>query len=953
MSIKKTFAVLLAVLFAMQLSTASFATAPADLNQPNAAADSADAILTPSDVIDAAEEIELTQAEKFGLPTEKIGRRTISGREFMELADAFVSFAAPEKLSAWKNEFKVMREVDEPIYRYDAMVVMYHAGQLVGGGYAEGGDMDAWTEYYMNASYFDQTDQNTSHYQYLENYDENLGMIINGYHYSHVSKVSGRHPFSCNPDNCSFEMTDYPSYADGVLAILRLIGSVQPELFDPDLFPFDKPDPAVFTDELYDKIALYPDITPENMPRWTGKVIGLQDRYYTGDIQVIRNIKEWGFNAVRICLLPDAYDENYERLENKGSLLLIDQMIAEAVKLGLHVELWCKMQPGNNSRFVPEGGTATMYHFDHLYGDKYYQDLNDEIWRKLAERYKALPSSCLTMLPLLESVYVDHGNTWQNEETVDWIEYTPQDVADYQAHLVDVIHEVDPDRIVVFEPSPVDDPIFDKTGQPIIDAMKGKPYTSIAYNYAGPGRYTQYAMNFNYSDQDNFHHSSPVFRYPFYLYEAHDQVTREYPIKIGGFLPAGTEITLNIQRTEIDNYLKSLGIESGALRVIADGEVLYSEQISDAVYNVGESISGFLTYAESEKQIKVTLSKKTDAVVIDVGSDLEYTWPYDNYDNGIRFHWSGLKVHLPEEFATEKLWYATTYDIYLGIADVDEPGIYWKHTSDVLISPIVGEENNTFNGTHDITIYDDVSYTTPYTTGETNPENVKELIDWTAEKCDGWPGAVRSEGVGEGKYWEDAKAYISDTYAAITANGLGIWANDGFYGIESANAKIDYYGIEYEENGRYKFFCPEWLSLLQQYMTPGWCEFSAGAEGQGSVSGSQMLIAGGSATLTATPDDGAEFLGWYLDGALVSDNPVYTATVTADTRLVAKFTPDAILGDLNSDGEVTVKDGVLMQRVLAELETDPKILALADLNADGEVTVKDGVKMQRILAKLE
>ena len=43
MSIKKTFAVLLAVLFAMQLSTASFATAPADLNQPNAAADSADA----------------------------------------------------------------------------------------------------------------------------------------------------------------------------------------------------------------------------------------------------------------------------------------------------------------------------------------------------------------------------------------------------------------------------------------------------------------------------------------------------------------------------------------------------------------------------------------------------------------------------------------------------------------------------------------------------------------------------------------------------------------------------------------------------------------------------------------------------------------------------------------------------------------------------------------------
>lgn len=506
------------------------------------------------------------------------------------------------------------------------------------------------------------------------------------------------------------------------------------------------------------------------------------------------------------------------------------------------------------------------------------------------------------MLPLLESVYIDHGNTWQNEETVDWIEYTPQDVADYQAHLVDVIHEVDPDRIVVFEPSPADDLIFDKTGQPIIDAMRGKPYTSIAYNYAGPGRYTQYAMNFNNSDQDNFHHSSPVFRYPFCLYEAHDQVTREYPIKIGGFLPAGTEITLNIQRTEIDDYLKSLGIESGELRVVADGEVLYSEQVSDTVYNVGESISGFLTYAESEKQITVTLPKKTDAVVIDIGSDLEYTWPYGGYDNGIRFHWSGLKVHLPEEFATDKLWYATAYDIYLGLADVDEPGIYQKHTSDVLISPIMGD-HSTYNGTHDITIYDDVSYTTPYTTGETNPEKIKELIDLTAEKCEGWPGAVRSEGVGEGKYWEDAKAYISDTYAAITADGLGFWANDGFYGVENSMAQIDYYGIKYETNGRYKFFCSEWLSILQKYMAPGWCEFSAEAEGQGSVSGSQMIIASNSATLTAVPDDGAVFLGWYLDGELVSTEPSYTAEVNGDMRLAAKFTPNAMPDGADNTGK--------------------------------------------------
>ena len=913
--------------------------------------------VTPSDVIDAAEEIELSQAERFGLPTEKVGQRTLSGREFMELADAFVKFVAPDKLAAWKNEFTAMRGYDDPIYRYDAIAVLYHAGQLIGGEYAVGGE-EGWTDYIANAAYFNQTVYEYGHHDLLNGYEtDTSGNWIDSYfpvyNHFHKSKVSGRHPFYCNPDNCSFDFEVLPSYADGVLAILRLIGSVQPELFDADLFPFDKPDPGIFDDELYEKMALYPEVTTETMPRWTGKIIGIQEEYFSSDVEYIRDAKKWGFNAVRISLLPDVYDEKWERLEDKGFMLILDQMIAEAIKLGLHVEIWCKMHPGLWEHYVAEGDFATMYHCDRLYGEKYYQDLNDEVWRQLAERYKDVPSACLTMLPMQENYYINYNTDFFNFDSYDWAEYTPQDVADYQARLVDVIHEVDPDRIVFVEPGYLDY-TFDSIGQLIIDAMKGKPNTAITFNYPSAGAYGLYSMNFNKSDVDNFRHSSPVLRYPFCLYDAHEQVTREYPIKIGGFLPAGTEITLYVKKTEIDEYLKSIGIKSGALSIVADGKTLYTEQISDAEYKVEESISGHLTYAESEKKITVTLPNKTDSVEIQVGSDLEYTWPYDRYDNGIRLHWSGLKVHLPEEYAVDQLWNATAYDVSIGIAEADEPGIYVKHTSDVLISPIM-EGYPDCNWTHDITINEDITYTTPYPSQITSYDTLAEAASQTAAKCVGWLGSFRTESSFnlDGRYWEDIKAFMTDTYDVMYNTGLSWWSVEIFHSLFTESSKyID--RIEPVEEGRFKAFYPQVLEILQKYMAPGWCEFSAEADGKGSVAGSQMIIAGGSATLTAVPDDGAEFFGWYLDGKLVSSEPRYTVTVNADTKLVAKFTPTATPGDVDNNGKITLDDAILTLKRAMNVGLGDAVFIeeAADVVADGKISLEDAIEILKMAMKV-
>ena len=59
-------------------------------------------------------------------------------------------------------------------------------------------------------------------------------------------------------------------------------------------------------------------------------------------------------------------------------------------------------------------------------------------------------------------------------------------------------------------------------------------------------------------------------------------------------------------------------------------------------------------------------------------------------------------------------------------------------------------------------------------------------------------------------------------------------------------------------------------------------------------------------------------------------------------------------GDLNGDGEVTVKDVLVMRRFIAGLEElDDAAVATGDMNGDGELTVKDVLKARRVIAGLD
>lgn len=76
-------------------------------------------------------------------------------------------------------------------------------------------------------------------------------------------------------------------------------------------------------------------------------------------------------------------------------------------------------------------------------------------------------------------------------------------------------------------------------------------------------------------------------------------------------------------------------------------------------------------------------------------------------------------------------------------------------------------------------------------------------------------------------------------------------------------------------------------------------------------------------------------------------------TVTTPTTATEPSTPDPskILGDVNGDGRVDVKDATAIQKVFAGYDVNLFDKSVADFNKDGKMDVKDAVAIQKILAK--
>lgn len=132
----------------------------------------------------------------------------------------------------------------------------------------------------------------------------------------------------------------------------------------------------------------------------------------------------------------------------------------------------------------------------------------------------------------------------------------------------------------------------------------------------------------------------------------------------------------------------------------------------------------------------------------------------------------------------------------------------------------------------------------------------------------------------------------------------------------------------------------------------GACSFSR-TSGLKTETGSQV-------SLSATPNQDFEFVGWYEGETKVSSDISFSYTMTAaDHHLVARFAynpadpfeptgsgqgvdnTDVVPGDANGDGAVDVKDVLAVIDYILEKSPTPFVSGNANVNSDNSIDVKD------------
>ncbi len=137
----------------------------------------------------------------------------------------------------------------------------------------------------------------------------------------------------------------------------------------------------------------------------------------------------------------------------------------------------------------------------------------------------------------------------------------------------------------------------------------------------------------------------------------------------------------------------------------------------------------------------------------------------------------------------------------------------------------------------------------------------------------------------------------SSPAAGGTTTGGGIF-NSGSLATVTATPSSGYQFVNWteggsvvSENSTYSFFATGNRTLLANFSQIAYTiSISSNPTAGGSASGSGVYNSGSSATVSATPADGYQFVNWTQGGTSVSSNSSYTFIVTSNVSLVANFT---------------------------------------------------------------
>ncbi len=180
--------------------------------------------------VDESIKPELVRASQAGFPMSLAEQATISGSELVELLDIFIESEAPDKLSEWKEIYPTLRSDTQPLTRFNAMAAIFLATRLAGEGYA---NVDAsaagslaidWNKDYLKWELYGGFDA-------LPMFDVGQGeSYLDGAAYAYflgrVSSVSYEYPFAIDEESNSLRVEDNCTYAEALLAIVRLMDSL-------------------------------------------------------------------------------------------------------------------------------------------------------------------------------------------------------------------------------------------------------------------------------------------------------------------------------------------------------------------------------------------------------------------------------------------------------------------------------------------------------------------------------------------------------------------------------------------------------------------------------------------------------------------------------------------------------------------------------------------------------
>lgn len=736
--------------------------------------------------------------------------KQISYKEFFGLLDKTIKIANSSKLKKWKSMLKIARRSNRKMTKIEGMMAILYTAVTLGSDYSEFnndfGGSDAtisnhcWQE-------IGQIQKTRNPYEYLKDYPYNLGgfkkskyvyhgwdVVSVAYHYSYgrASLLNQKTLFDYDASKKSMHLNTMMTYSDALNALSRFLDSVEKKAGENQYISLSNQhavgyDPSIITSDLLKQAKKMPNIENGAVSDWCGFVLDGYD-YNNREIdarqfdQDAKHMSEWGFSCVRYMITYQTLFDKHVTKVDETELKKLDQIIASAMKYNIHLNLVTFSMPGRWSGLDTKTFTSTGEF--NLFINKDRQKEAYAVWDLLAKRYQNIPSSALSFCPLWEA------QNYNLSTGLPVKAYTPEQVAVVYEKLVNTIQEYGKDRVVIFEPTAVNntDSIL-KDSKEIKDTIEGNNQNVQMISNFGECCYIYPNMTAVQGENiDDNNHSMFQPGYPTTIYAARHCFGKNEGLEFDGDLVKGT--TLKIYLSKVD--------EDGSFRVTGDGKELYSEQLSTKVYKTDSPLSGYYPYAKSNKCISITLDKKINNL------KMEYSGGY--------WEWSGIDVTLPKNYEVKRWWFPTAYDLFLDgkkeTLSALSPRL--KTTSNIMISP------NSYDTGDKITIHSNISYTSNAVLEQANKDTINHWGDVVSKYAP--YSLVRCESA-----WSDLKSacsYYEEFLTMCKNHRLGWLVNDydALINQESGFARFKYGGAKSVKYGD-GYLLVELLKLYQKYAT--------------------------------------------------------------------------------------------------------------------------------------